>query len=141
MTSMALKLKASISRVPFSWDNLPTSPSASTVSEPSSPPTQWLDAKHMKIFGAEPLRPEVGIVKCNDCGKPVIKSAIAEHAGTYHCYKSPYFRSFLTEHCDIKDKCRIIRSGGKKGVKAETGLFRDNFMSWARIKILFREKG
>lgn len=82
---MALKLKpvyASSPRAPFSWDNLPTSPSASSISDPGSPPTQWLDARNMKIFGAEPLRSEFGIVKCKDCDKPVLRSAIAEHAGT-----------------------------------------------------------
>ncbi|KAH8111045.1 SCA7-domain-containing protein [Phellopilus nigrolimitatus] len=98
---MSLKLKptnASSPRAAFSWDNLPTSPSVSSPSEPpSSPPTQWLDAKHMKIFGAEPLRPEFGIVVCKECDKPVLKNVIVEHI----------------------ERCRTIRSGGKKGVKAD----------------------
>ncbi|KAI5124273.1 hypothetical protein M0805_005122 [Coniferiporia weirii] len=98
---MSLKLKpasASSPRAPFSWDNLPTSPSASTTSDPpSSPATQWLDAKHMKIFGADPLRPEFGIVRCSECDKPVLRAALLEHA----------------------DRCRIIRSGGKKGAKTD----------------------
>ena len=35
----------------------------------------------MKVFGAEPLEQEIGIVKCKDCLKPVMRSAFLEHAG------------------------------------------------------------
>lgn len=84
-TTMTLKLKpdsASSPRAPFSWDNLPPSPSVSSPSEaPPSPPTLWLDAKQMKIFGAEPLRPEFGFVRCKDCDKPIQKNAITDHTG------------------------------------------------------------
>jgi len=36
----------------------------------------------MKIFGADPLKStsEIGIVQCKDCAKPVLRSAITEHA-------------------------------------------------------------
>ncbi|THH09904.1 hypothetical protein EW145_g1692 [Phellinidium pouzarii] len=98
---MSLKLKPAIAsspKIPFSWDNLPTSPSVTTPSDPpSSPATQWLDAKHMKIFGAEPLRSEFGIVRCSECDKPVLRSAMLDHA----------------------ERCRTIRNGGKKGAKAD----------------------
>jgi len=47
------------------------------------PPTSWLSARDMKIFGADPLKStsEIGIVQCKDCAKPVLRSAITEHAG------------------------------------------------------------
>ncbi|KAI0078660.1 SCA7-domain-containing protein [Panus rudis PR-1116 ss-1] len=47
----------------------------------------------MKTFGAEPLTAPLGVVKCKDCGKPVLRTAIGEHA----------------------ESCAKIRSGGKKG--------------------------
>lgn len=50
------------------------------------------------MFGAQPLKADIGIVKCNDCDKPVLKSAMAEHA----------------------DNCKLIRSGGKKGAKGKS---------------------
>ncbi|EJD01532.1 SCA7-domain-containing protein [Fomitiporia mediterranea MF3/22] len=94
---MSLKLKpdsTSSPGAPFSWDTLPTSPSVASPSEPPlSPPTLWLDAKQMRIFGAEPLRPEFGVVRCKDCDKPIQKSAFADHV----------------------ERCRTIRAGGKKG--------------------------
>ncbi|KAI0091698.1 SCA7, zinc-binding domain-containing protein [Irpex rosettiformis] len=81
---MTLKLKPSPSpppESPFAWDKLPSSPTAlDTPSDPSSPPTQWLSAKDMKIFGASPLSSTVGLVRCKDCEKPVMRSAMAEHA-------------------------------------------------------------
>jgi hypothetical protein len=87
--NMSLKLKPPTSTTPlqpFSWDNLPTSPGASSASDvPQSPPTTWLNSKDdMKMFGAEPLREEVGIVKCRDCDKPVLKCAIMEHIGVQY---------------------------------------------------------
>ncbi|KAH9945727.1 SCA7-domain-containing protein [Amylocystis lapponica] len=51
----------------------------------------------MKLFGSEPLKSEIGVVKCKDCGKPVLRSAIVEHA----------------------DNCAKIRGGGKKGAKGK----------------------
>ncbi|KAI0704295.1 SCA7, zinc-binding domain-containing protein [Cytidiella melzeri] len=81
---MTLKLKSSRSPSPapsFSWERLPNSPKApDTPSDPPSPPTQWLSAKDMKIFGASPLGSTVGLVRCKDCEKPIMRSAMAEHA-------------------------------------------------------------
>jgi SAGA-associated factor 73 len=83
---MTLKLKrTSNSPPPFSWDALvpsppPTSPSGPPASLPS-PPTLWLSARDMKMFGAQPLNYDVGIVKCNECDKPVLRSAMGDHAG------------------------------------------------------------
>ena len=89
--TMTLKLRASSSPEPgspFSWDKVPASPQPSSsvdeaASSPPSPPTQWLSARDMKVFGASPLRATVGIVRCKDCEKPVLRSAMAEHAGEW----------------------------------------------------------
>ncbi|THG99152.1 hypothetical protein EW026_g3158 [Hermanssonia centrifuga] len=51
----------------------------------------------MKVFGATPLKTTVGIVKCKDCEKPVLRSAMAEHA----------------------DNCARIRNALKKSGKAK----------------------
>ncbi|RPD64433.1 SCA7-domain-containing protein [Lentinus tigrinus ALCF2SS1-7] len=102
---MTLKLKPSPSppASPFSWDLAPPSPPRHDLERPPSPPTSWLSARDMKMFGAEPLVQEVGIVKCKDCQKAVLRSAILEHA----------------EHC-IK-----IRNGGKKGAKGKAAEVED----------------
>ncbi|KAF9247277.1 SCA7-domain-containing protein [Melanogaster broomeanus] len=100
---MALKLKrASHSPSPFSWDALTpprhtTPPTEAQVAELPSPPTSWLSARDMKIFGAQPLRSEIGVVRCSDCDKPVLRSAISDHA----------------------TNCNDIRSG-KKWVKSKS---------------------
>ena len=85
---MTLKLRASSSpdpASPFSWEKQPDSPQPtdpqSSAANAPSPPTQWLSARDMKVFGASPLSTTVGIVKCKDCQKPVLRSAMAEHAG------------------------------------------------------------
>ncbi|KAI0821563.1 SCA7, zinc-binding domain-containing protein [Irpex lacteus] len=86
---------------PFAWDKLPSSPSApDTPSDPPSPPTQWLSAKDMKIFGASPLSSTVGLVRCRDCEKPVMRSAMAEHA----------------------ESCAKIRAAERKAGKGKTDL-------------------
>ncbi|KAH7916095.1 SCA7-domain-containing protein [Hygrophoropsis aurantiaca] len=92
---MTLKLKrSSNSPPPFSWDaltpppiNLPPVTSAEVASLPS-PPTSWLSARDMKIFGAEPLRSDIGVVRCADCDKPILRSAIADHAVNCNDIKS-----------------------------------------------------
>lgn len=81
---MSLKLKRDTeSPAAFSWDALPTSPPAHSenVASLPSPPTSWLSARDMKMFGAQPLKSDIGIVKCKDCDKPVLQSAMVEHAG------------------------------------------------------------
>jgi SAGA-associated factor 73 len=39
----------------------------------------------MKIFGSRPLTAtsEIGLVKCKECSKPVLKSFMADHAGMF----------------------------------------------------------
>jgi len=84
---MVLRLKRpSHSPSPFSWDSLTTPryrtpPTEAQIAELPSPPTSWLSARDMKIFGVEPLRSDLGVVRCSDCDKPVLRSAIADHAG------------------------------------------------------------
>ncbi|CCM02451.1 uncharacterized protein FIBRA_04550 [Fibroporia radiculosa] len=98
---MTIRLKPSHSPdpTPLSWENIPATPDTPSELDavPPSPPTVWLSARDMKTFGAEPLKQDIGIVKCKDCGKPILKSAIADHA----------------------DNCAKIRSGGKKGAKGK----------------------
>ncbi|KAI0320867.1 SCA7, zinc-binding domain-containing protein [Amylostereum chailletii] len=102
---MALKLRPTPSPPPLSFNNLPSTPpppspstSTSTSSSSSSPPTTWLSAREMKVFGSESLHnaTDIGLVQCKDCAKPILRSAAAEHAET----------------------CRHIRSG-KKGPKVK----------------------
>ncbi|KAF8636436.1 hypothetical protein AX17_003618 [Amanita inopinata Kibby_2008] len=95
---MTLKLKPySSPSSPFSWGAL--SPSASSNNTPSSPspPTAWLPAQDMKLYGAQPLISvsDIGLVRCKDCDKTVLRTCIADHA----------------------DKCSSLRDGGKKGGK------------------------
>ncbi|KAI0046034.1 SCA7-domain-containing protein [Auriscalpium vulgare] len=92
---MTIKLsQASPSPPPLYFDRIPSTPPpaspATSVSNLPSPPTQWLPARDMKIFGAEPLRStgDIGIVQCKDCGKPILRSAAAEHAETCKTYGS-----------------------------------------------------
>ncbi|KAJ3711217.1 SCA7-domain-containing protein [Lentinula raphanica] len=82
---MPLKLKGASTPPtdPFSWDDLPSpSPPPPEVSSLTEPTTVWLPAKDMKIFGARPLSStsEIGMVRCKDCDKPILKSAAIEHA-------------------------------------------------------------
>ncbi|KAF8200385.1 SCA7, zinc-binding domain-containing protein [Pholiota molesta] len=96
---MTLKLKPSPGPVsPFSWDIPSPTTSADTPAAPS-PPTSWLAARDMKVFGARPLTStaDVGLVKCSHCSKPILRSCIVEHS----------------------DNCALIRSGGKKGGKGK----------------------
>ena len=78
---MAIKLKtSSVAPSPFTFD-------IHAVEEPvslPSPPSSWLSAPDMKIFGSRPLTAtsEIGLVKCKECGKPVLRSFMADHAGT-----------------------------------------------------------
>ncbi|KAF9525981.1 SCA7, zinc-binding domain-containing protein [Crepidotus variabilis] len=79
---MTIKLKSSIPPAsPFSFDIFSDS-NAEPASIPS-PPTSWLSARDMKVFGARPLTAtsEIGVVKCKECAKPILRSSMAEHAG------------------------------------------------------------
>ena len=85
--TVKLRLRHSPSPAPLSFDSLPSTPPPSPPPASLSglpPPTSWLSARDMKIFGADPLKStsEIGLVQCKDCAKPILRSAIAEHAGT-----------------------------------------------------------
>ncbi|KIJ55680.1 hypothetical protein M422DRAFT_24231 [Sphaerobolus stellatus SS14] len=90
---------ASTSASPFSFEAYlsPASPDVKKelveVASLPSPPTSWISAQHMKMFGASPLTSstDIGIVRCKECQKPVLKSAMVEH----------------------EDNCKRIRNGGK----------------------------
>ena len=113
---MTLKLKpVSNPSSPFSW-NVP-SPPPSTLQDVLSP-TAWLPAKDMKLYGARPLTStsDVGVFKCKECAKPVLRSCIAEHIGVL----SPEI-STLYESSSSPEACAIIRAGGKKGKKLDDG--------------------
>lgn len=92
---MTLKLKPSASPPPFSFENLPSTPPppspSPSLSHCPSPPTSWLSARDMKVFGSEPLRSatDIGIVQCKECAKPVLRSAAAEHAGQFGPHITP----------------------------------------------------
>ncbi|KAJ4496327.1 SCA7, zinc-binding domain-containing protein [Lentinula edodes] len=82
---MTLKLKGPSTppTEPFSWDALPSpSPPPHEISAAIEPTTVWLPARDMKLFGARPLSStsEIGVMRCKDCDKPVLKSAVSEHA-------------------------------------------------------------
>ncbi|KAF8518985.1 SCA7, zinc-binding domain-containing protein [Hysterangium stoloniferum] len=83
-------------------------PSHLDVTSLPSPPTSWLSAKDMKMFGATPLTSstDIGIVRCKDCDKPVLKSAIADHAVT----------SGHSENCK---RIKLGPINGKKNVKGK----------------------
>ncbi|KAF7770632.1 hypothetical protein Agabi119p4_6606 [Agaricus bisporus var. burnettii] len=80
---MTIRLKPDSSPPsPFSWDIHPPSP-PSPAALPS-PPTSWLSAKDMKLYGSRPLSStsDIGVVKCKDCAKPILRSFISEHSNT-----------------------------------------------------------
>jgi SAGA-associated factor 73 len=76
----------------------------------------------MKIFGADPLKStsEIGIVQCKDCGKPILRSAITEHAGTVVSFESPRSRLLIRVSADNCKKYDLEKGGGKG--KADDGV-------------------
>ncbi|KAF8638931.1 hypothetical protein AX16_010406 [Volvariella volvacea WC 439] len=114
---MTLKLKPiTKSPSPFSWDAFAPSPLLSEPLTLPSPPTSWLPAREMKLFGARPLTSaaDIGIARCKDCDKPFLRSFVSEHVGWY-CISS----NRLCCSYSLSDNCELIRSGGKRGLKAK----------------------
>lgn len=110
--AMTLKLKAtsSPSPSPFDWDATNNSPQPSDYASLPSPPTSWLSARDMKLFGADPLfsPSRFGLVKCNQCSKPVLRSFISEHAGLQ-------IPVFIVSHAQPSpDNCASIRIKANK---------------------------
>ncbi|KAG6896267.1 hypothetical protein C0993_008607, partial [Termitomyces sp. T159_Od127] len=97
---MTLKLKPSSPRSPpsspFSFD---ANDSAAEPTVLSSPPTHWHPASTMRIYGAQPLSTisEVGVVRCKDCSKPVLRSSISEHLETCALLSKKSHKSSLVE--------------------------------------------
>jgi hypothetical protein len=106
-TIMAIKLKSySAPSSPFTFD-LPPDPSSEPTFLPS-PPTSWLSARDMKIFGARPLTStsEIGLVRCQECGKPLLKSFIAEHSGDFLSFPLPLKPFSRRMFCIFRHMCR-----------------------------------
>ncbi|KAF8558939.1 SCA7-domain-containing protein [Imleria badia] len=120
---MVFRLKRpSHSPSPFSWDSL-TAPRSSTppteaqVAELPSPPTAWLSARDMQIFGVEPLRSDIGVVRCSDCDKPVLRSAISDHATNCSDIRSGK-KWVKSKSADGEVE---LKKGKKRGVDGEEG--------------------
>ncbi|KAG7093887.1 hypothetical protein E1B28_007526 [Marasmius oreades] len=84
--TLKLKLKGVAPQPPqsFDWDAL-SSASPEPVNDSSSslnPPSAWLPAPHMKLFGAQPLvsTSDIGVVRCKECHKPILRSAVVDHS-------------------------------------------------------------
>ncbi|ESK96421.1 histone acetylation-related protein [Moniliophthora roreri MCA 2997] len=100
--TLKLRLKGAAAQpaAPFDWENLSRlSPEPNHDVSPLSPPTAWLPASDMKIFGAQPLSStsDIGVVRCKDCNKPILQSVVTEHTV----------------------KCAQIRGGGKTKTKTK----------------------
>ncbi|KAG9044672.1 hypothetical protein FS837_007719 [Tulasnella sp. UAMH 9824] len=67
----------------INWDDLDDQvDSPSSSSEPlaaASPPTAWLDDRDMPMYGAAPMEQSVPIIRCPECEKPILASALSGH--------------------------------------------------------------
>ncbi|KAH7106056.1 SCA7-domain-containing protein [Auriculariales sp. MPI-PUGE-AT-0066] len=98
MSTAGLRLKFTPSQPldktrPFDFgQEPPSSPDSSTSPDEDvqlpAPPTSWLPAKDQRVYGSDPLRSDVGYVKCRDCNKVVIRAIMAEHQDTCKKVKS-----------------------------------------------------
>ncbi|CAE6432901.1 unnamed protein product [Rhizoctonia solani] len=85
----------------FNWDNVerPLTPESISDNAPS-PPANLLPVEDMYIYGATPLiQPLAGIVRCPECDKPLLATALSAHAAN----------------------CAEIRAGGDKTKSKEDG--------------------
>ncbi|KAJ1303222.1 hypothetical protein OPQ81_011420 [Rhizoctonia solani] len=85
----------------FNWDNVerPLTPDSISDNAPS-PPANLLPVEDMHIYGATPLiQPLAGIVRCPECDKPLLATALSTHAAN----------------------CAEIRAGGDKTKLKEDG--------------------
>ena len=87
---MTILLKKLQSPTPIltDWDNAAADPADAPpvqISSLPSPPTAWLSARDMKVFGSTPLKEQIGIVRCKQCDRPVLRSAFADHHGKLRC--------------------------------------------------------
>ncbi|KAL0564354.1 SAGA complex subunit Sgf73 [Marasmius crinis-equi] len=86
---MTLKLRVKGGAPPplqsFDWHDLSaSSPEPTTDGLSLVAATSWLTSRDMKIFGAQPLAStsDIGVVRCKDCDKPILRSVVLEHAST-----------------------------------------------------------
>jgi len=93
------------------------------IADLPSPPTSWLPASDMNMYGARPLLPEIAIVTCTNCNKPVQESALAEHASTsYTSAQSRRLTSLsLSLWVRLLVNCEKIRNGGGESLLSEGG--------------------
>ncbi|CAE6465381.1 unnamed protein product [Rhizoctonia solani] len=85
----------------FNWENVgrPITPESVSDNAPS-PPANLLPIEDMYVYGAAPLiQPLAGIVRCPECDKPLLATALAAHAAN----------------------CAEIRAGGDKTKLKEDG--------------------
>jgi SAGA-associated factor 73 len=68
----------------------------------------------MKIFGAQPLRADIGVVRCADCDKPILRSAVSEHISMSWLSTTDRYLAHAQP-----GNCNDIRSG-RKWVKGKT---------------------
>lgn len=117
MTIQLKKLQSPTS-VLTDWDNAivePTDVPQTQIAGLPSPPTAWLSARDMKVFGSIPLREQIGIVRCRQCDRPVLRSAFADHYGELH--HPPHVRiyglkSIQTANCATL-RATLVKKGGK----------------------------
>lgn len=83
---MTIQLRKLQSPTPIltDWDNAvaePTDVPLAQIASLPSPPTAWLSARDMKVFGSTPLREQIGIVRCKQCDRALLRSVFADHHG------------------------------------------------------------
>lgn len=123
---MTIQLKKLQSPTPVltDWDNAVTEPTEiplSQIASLPSPPTAWLSAKDMAVFGSAPLREQIGIVRCKQCDRPVLRSAFAEHHGMLYrlfVYRDVRLTAGGTASCDSLRAALAKKSGkGLEGIR------------------------
>lgn len=121
MTIQLKKLQSPTS-VLTDWDNAIVEttdvPQAQIAALPS-PPTAWLSARDMKVFGSTPLREQIGIVRCRQCDRPVLRSAFADHYGELH--HPPRVRICGLNSIQTGGCASLRATVGKKGGKGLEG--------------------
>ena len=105
------------------WDNAVAEPadvSPAQIASLPSPPTAWLSARDMKVFGSTPLKEQIGIVRCKQCDRPVLRSAFADHYGELNHLHARLRRCSL--NCTRTANCSTLRTAlAKKGGKGLEG--------------------
>lgn len=61
------------------WSAVPDNVLSAETVAPASPPTAWLDHRDMPMYGAAPLEQAIPVIRCKDCDKPILASAVTTH--------------------------------------------------------------